>query len=155
MFFKTTSSKNTNVTNIKLPKLRTVLKTIYRQLCITIWRYLRHLMASMTCTFYEAERNHNRKSICHTSYLGHYQKYHNTFCLSSKILAWILFYFLSGPLQVPRANENNFYAKFWRKNEEYAGICECGLLAWGIRPGTSVMNYGIGDSSMHYTALSL
>lgn len=31
----------------------------------------------MTCTFYGAEKNHNRKSICdNTSYLGCYQKYH-------------------------------------------------------------------------------
>ena len=58
---------------------------------------------------------------------GHFQKYHNTLCLSSKILHKHCFYFLLGPLQVPGENENNVYVKFWKTNKEYYGIFESGL----------------------------
>ena len=63
------------------------------------------------------------------SLIGHFQKYHNTLCLSSKILHKHCFYFLLGLTIVSRENKNNAYAKFWRTNKEYYGIFESDLLA--------------------------
>ena len=60
--------------------------------------------------------------------IGHFQKYHNTLCLSSKILHKHCFHFLLGLTLVPRENENNAYANFCRTNKEYYGIFESGLL---------------------------
>ena len=59
--------------------------------------------------------------------MGHFQKYHNTLCLPSKILHKHCFQFLMGPTMVPRENKNNAYAKFWRPNKEYYGSFESGL----------------------------
>ena len=44
--------------------------------------------------------------------IGHFQKYHNTLCLPSKILHKHCFHFPLGPTMVPRENKNNVYAKF-------------------------------------------
>ena len=59
--------------------------------------------------------------------IGHFQKYNNILCLSSKILHKNCFYFLLGLTIVSRENKNNAHAKFWRTNEEYYGIFESGL----------------------------
>ena len=59
--------------------------------------------------------------------IGHFQKYHNTLCLSSKILHKGCYDFLLGLTMAPRENKNNAYAKFWRTNKEYYGIFESGL----------------------------
>ena len=62
--------------------------------------------------------------------IGHFQKYHNTLCLPSKILHKHCFHFPLGPTMVPRENRNNVYAKFWRANKEYYGIFESSLLVY-------------------------
>ena len=60
--------------------------------------------------------------------MGHFQKYHNSLCLSSKILHKHCFYFPQGLTIVSRENKNNAYAKFWTTSKEYYGIFESGLL---------------------------
>ena len=67
----------------------------------------------------------NRKSI------GHFGKYHNTFCLSPKNLHKHCFQFLLGLTLVPKENENNAYAKFGGTNKEYYGIFRSGL--WKLK----------------------
>ena len=58
--------------------------------------------------------------------MGHFQKYHITLCLPSKILHKHCVHFLLGLTMVPRENKNNAYAKFWRANKKYYGIFESG-----------------------------
>ena len=60
--------------------------------------------------------------------IGHSGKYHNTLCLSPKILHKHCFQFLSGFTMVPRENKNNAYAKFGGTNKEYYGIFRNGQL---------------------------
>ena len=60
-------------------------------------------------------------------YIGHFGKYHNTFCLSPQILHKHCFPFLLGLTMVPRENKNNPYAKFGETNKEYYGIFRSGL----------------------------
>ena len=52
---------------------------------------------------------------------GHFEKYHNTLCLSPQIVHKHCFQFLLGLKMVPRENKNNAYAKFGRINKEYYG----------------------------------
>ena len=59
---------------------------------------------------------------------GHFRKYHNTLCLSTKISHKYCFQFLFGLSMVPRDNKNNAYAKFGETNKEYYGIFQNGLL---------------------------
>ena len=61
------------------------------------------------------------------SRIGHFQKYHNTLCLSSKIYHKHCLESLLGLTMVPREIENNAYVKFWKTNKEYYGIFENGL----------------------------
>ena len=68
--------------------------------------------------------------------IGHFQKYHNTLCLSSQILHRHCFHFLLGLAMVPRENENNAYAKFWKTSKEYYGIFESGLLVTVVLTNT-------------------
>jgi len=68
------------------------------------------------------------KAIYIATFIGHFQKYHNTLCLSSQILHRRCLHFLLGLTMVPRENKDNAYAKFWRKNKEYYGIFESGPL---------------------------
>ena len=44
--------------------------------------------------------------------IGHFEKYHDTLCLSPHILHKHCFQFLLGLTIVPRENKNNAYAKF-------------------------------------------
>ena len=60
--------------------------------------------------------------------IGDFQKYHNTLCLSPKILHKHCFYFLLGLKMVSRENKNNAYAKLWKTNKECYGIFKSGLL---------------------------
>jgi len=60
--------------------------------------------------------------------IGHFGKYHNTLSLSPQILHKDCFYFLLGPLQVPRETGNNAYAKLRGTNKKYYGIFRSGLL---------------------------
>ena len=60
--------------------------------------------------------------------IGHFEKYHNTLCLSPQILHKHCFQFLLGLTMVPRENKNNAYPKFGRINKEYYGIFQSGLL---------------------------
>jgi len=71
----------------------------------------------MTCTSYEAERNHNRKSICHTSYLGHYQKHHNTPRLSPKTLHEHRFIFSPDHCKSQEQMKTMFMQNFGRKTK--------------------------------------
>ena len=50
-----------------------------------------------------------------------FQKYHNTFCCSSKILHKHCFQFLLGRF-LPREIENKAYSKFLKDDKEYYGI---------------------------------
>ena len=59
--------------------------------------------------------------------IGHFGKYHNTFCLSPQILHKHCFQFLLGITMVRRENKNNAYAKFGGTNKEYYGIFRTGL----------------------------
>ena len=59
--------------------------------------------------------------------IGHFEKYHNTFCLFPQILHKHCFQFLLGLTMVPRKNKNNAYAKFGGTNKEYYGIFRSGL----------------------------
>ena len=61
--------------------------------------------------------------------IGHFEKYHNTLCLSPHILHKHCFQFLLGLTMVPRENKNNAYAKFGWINKEYYGIFQSGLLS--------------------------
>ena len=61
--------------------------------------------------------------------IGHFEKYHNTLCLSPQILHKHCFQFLLGMTKAPRENKNNAYAKFGGTNKEYYGIFRSGLLA--------------------------
>ena len=61
--------------------------------------------------------------------IGHFGKYHNTFCLSPQILHKHCFQFLLRLKMVPKENENNAYAKFGWTNKECYGIFRGGLLA--------------------------
>ena len=61
------------------------------------------------------------------SLIAHLGKYHNTLCLSAKILHKHCFQFLYGRTMVPRENKNNAYAKFGGTNKEYYGIFRTGL----------------------------
>ena len=65
-----------------------------------------------------------------TTLIGHFEKYHNTLCLSPQILHLYkhCFQFLLGFTVVPRENKNNAYAKFAGKKKEYYGIFRSGLL---------------------------
>ena len=56
--------------------------------------------------------------------IGHFGKYHNTLCLSPKILHKHCFQFLLGLTMVPRKNNNNAYAKFGGTNKEYYEFSE-------------------------------
>ena len=60
--------------------------------------------------------------------MGHFGKYHNTFCLSPQILHKHCFQFLLRLTTVPNENENNAYAKFGGKKKEYYGIFRSDLL---------------------------
>ena len=60
--------------------------------------------------------------------IGHFEKYHNTLCLSPQILHEQCFQFLLGLTVVPGENKNNAHAKFGRINKEYYGIFQSGLL---------------------------
>ena len=62
-------------------------------------------------------------------FIGHFGKYHNTFCLSPQILHKHCFQFLLGITMVRRENKNNAHAKFWGTNKEYYGIFRTGLFA--------------------------
>ena len=55
-------------------------------------------------------------------FIGHFGKYHNTFCLSPQILHKHCLQFLLGLTMVQRENKNNPYAKFGGTNKEYYGI---------------------------------
>ena len=59
--------------------------------------------------------------------IGHFEKYHNTLCLSPQILHKYCFQFLLGLTIIPRENKNNAYAKFGLINKEYYGIFQSGL----------------------------
>ena len=59
--------------------------------------------------------------------IGHFEKYHNTLCLSPQILHKHCFQFLLGITKAPRENKNNAYAKFGGTNKEYYGIFRSGL----------------------------
>ena len=76
--------------------------------------------------------------------IGHFQICHDTLCLSSQILHRHCFHFLLGLAMVPRENENDAYAKFWRTSKEYYGIFESGLL------GHSSANKHCVESSSSY-----
>ena len=73
------------------------------------------------------EKNYKRLPPKANISIGHFQKYHNTLCLPSKILHKHCFHFPLGLTMVPRENKNNSYVKFWRTNKEYYGIFESGL----------------------------
>ena len=60
--------------------------------------------------------------------IGHFEKYHNTLCLSPQILHKHCFQFLLGIIKAPRENKNNAYAKFGGTSKEYYGIFRSGLL---------------------------
>ena len=62
--------------------------------------------------------------------IGHFQQYHNTLCLSSKILHKHCFYFLLGLTIVSRENRNNAYTTFWRTNKEKKLIHALKLRSW-------------------------
>ena len=59
--------------------------------------------------------------------IGHFGKYHNTFCLSPEILHKHCFQFLLGLTMVPKENENNAYAKFGGTKKKYYDIFRSGL----------------------------
>ena len=63
----------------------------------------------------------------YTATIGHFEKYHNTLCLSPQILHKHCFQFLLGITKAPRENKNNAYAKFGVTNKEYYGIFRSGL----------------------------
>ena len=60
--------------------------------------------------------------------IGHFEKYHNTLCLSPQILHKHCLQFLLGLKMVPRENKNNANAKFGWTNKEYYGIVRNGAL---------------------------
>ena len=76
---------------------------------------------------YETYSNNGFTPQLHVA-IGHFGKYHNTFCLSPQILHKHCFQFLLGLKMVPKENENNAYAKFGWTNKEYYGIFRGGLL---------------------------
>ena len=61
--------------------------------------------------------------------IGQSGKYHNTLCLSPKILHKHCFQFLLRLTMVPRENKNNAYAKVGGTIKEYYGIFRSGQLA--------------------------
>ena len=70
-----------------------------------------------------------RSYLCHLYVsIGHFQKYHNTLCLSSKILLKHCLYFLVGLTLVPREDKSSAYGKFCETDKEYYGIFKSGLL---------------------------
>ena len=62
-----------------------------------------------------------------THLIGHFGKYHNTLCLTPRILYKHCLCFLLKPLYVPRETANNAHSKFGGKTEYY-GIFRSGLL---------------------------
>ena len=60
--------------------------------------------------------------------IDHFEKYHNTLCLSPQILHEHCLQFLLGLKMVPRENKNNANAKFEGTNKEYYGIVKNGAL---------------------------
>ena len=85
-----------------------------------------------------------------------FQKYHNTFCCSSKILQKHCFQFLLGRF-LPREIENNAYSKFLRDgNKEDYGIFEKGVfltctspkmhLVWPPKFCLSIVFYSLGTA---------
>ena len=67
------------------------------------------------------------RKIVRSLEIGHFEKYHNTFCLFPQILHKHCFQFLLGLTMVPRENKNNPYANFGGTNKEYYGIFRSGL----------------------------
>ena len=63
-----------------------------------------------------------------STFIGFFEKYHNTLCCPSKNLHKHCFQFLLRLTIAPRKIEYNAYAKFWRHNKEYYGTFKKGLL---------------------------
>ena len=64
--------------------------------------------------------------------IGHFAKYHDTLCLSPKILHKHCFQFLLGLTLVPRENKDSAYAKFGGTNKEYYDMFRNGLLCFSF-----------------------
>ena len=65
--------------------------------------------------------------------IGHFEKYHNTLCLSPQILRKHCFQLLLGIKKAPGENKNSAYAKFGGTNKEYYGIFRSGLyVTWSL-----------------------
>ena len=64
------------------------------------------------------------RSKSYVQTIAHFEKYHNTLCLSPQILHKHCFQFLLGLTMVPRENKNNAYAKFGGTNNKYYGFAE-------------------------------
>ena len=94
---------------------------------------------TIQCLLIFCNKYHRQPSVCFTeasrlkrdfrkelsalfAHVGHYGKYHNTFCLSPQILHKHCFQFLLGLTMVPRENKKNASAKFGGTNKKYYGI---------------------------------
>ena len=91
--------------------------------------YLIVLYQQLSLPYFHAKSLLNIFSLLSTvPTIGHFEKYHNTLCLSPQILHKHCFQFLLGITMVPRENKNNAYEKFGGTNKEYYGIFRSGLL---------------------------
>ena len=128
--------------NLEYPWIFTVLRTERKMACHLANVSKEEILAiSETAFFYPSDLVNTKTTIPFRVgeeqwiNIGHFGKYHNTLCLSPKILHRHCFQFLLGLAVVPRENKNNAYVKFGGTRKVYYGIFRNGLYLDASRLG--------------------